>query len=128
LIKNAKEPRPKLIISEHGICLPKKEVVKYILDDAFSKGADIAKGAFPVTTLEDLSSMYNILDEISNIYEGRYTVMGMGEIGSSVRIMAPRYKMALVYACLPSKPLVEGQIPITKLKRIWKLLGLIQNV
>jgi len=128
LIKNSKEPKPKLIVSEHGLGLPKKDVVKAILDDAFAKGADIAKGAFPVTTLEELSSIYDTLDEISKIYEGRYTVMGMGQIGSSVRIMAPRYKMALVYACLPSKPLVEGQIPITKLERIWRILGLIRNV
>ncbi len=123
-----KTPSPRIIVSEHGTSLPDRTTMLSTVADELSKGGNIAKCAYPIATLDALSSMYNALDDVAKEYAGRYTIMGMGELGSSVRIMAPRYKMALVYACLPSRPLVEGQIAITKLKRIWAMLGLLQDV
>lgn len=80
-------------------------------------GADIAKFAFLVSSLEDTSTGEQLLAQAT----GPTAAMGMGELGAISRILYAQRGSPLLYGCLGNTPAAPGQWPVAVFR---ELLGL----
>ncbi len=109
LIAYAKEHDTEVIISWHSFdCTPEREELEDILEECYSKGADIAKIA---TFVNDESDNARLLSLYSR--KGRKVVLGMGEKGKITRIAATQLGAEFTFASMDSgSETAPGQITI----------------
>lgn len=117
----------KKIVSFHDFSkTPSANEIKGIINN-LQKKSDIAKAAFYVRSISDL---YEIIIASQHL-EGRYILIGMGELGEITRICYERLGSEITYAspCI-GKETAPGQIDIQSLKKLSKdncLTGIIGN-
>lgn len=119
IVKNARMKSCGVIISYHNAMkTPPRAELKYILDWCFETGADIAKIACQVRSVEDNARLLGLLSD------GRpLVVVGMGERGKITRIVAPLLGSPFTYASLsPGKETAEGQIDRKTMEEIFQRL------
>lgn len=95
-----------------------------------SARADMAKAAFSVRTMRDLAQLVEATHWFSMSRE-RYTVIGMGEMGTVTRVLAHRMGSVLSYASAsPGKETAPGQLDVETSKWLGKepvVTGIIGN-
>ena len=112
-----------LVVSFHDFeGTPDRETLDAIVEECAEYG-DIAKFA---TQVEDRRDALRILSAIERATRDgpRVAGMGMGELGSHTRVVAPLYGSALGYAPLASdsSEYAPGQLPLRRLNALIQLL------
>jgi len=103
-----------MIISYHDFeGMPPIEASRSILAESFKAGADIAKLALTPPSLEDCLDLLRLLLEA----EGPTALMGMGNVGRHLRVLAPIYGSVLTYGYI-GKSTAPGQIPVKALRGV----------
>lgn len=104
---------------------PANEIEKII--DNLQKKSDIAKAAFQVRSVTDLHEIITASQHL----EGRYILIGMGELGELTRICYEKIGSEITYASpCTGKETAAGQIDVQSLIKLSKssyLTGLIGN-
>lgn len=101
-----------VIVSYHNFeGMPPVEASRTILEEIFEAGADIAKIALTPASLEDCLDLLKLLLEV----EGPISLMGMGDVGRHLRVVAPIYGSVLTYGYIESAT-APGQIPTKALR------------
>jgi len=108
-----------IILSYHNFKeTPSLEFLQQILEDCFSRGADIAKIACQVRSLNDSARLLSLYDT-----DRKIIALGMGEEGRITRIVAPLLGAPFTYAALgPGRETAEGQLDKDKLENLLKLM------
>jgi len=110
----------KVIVSYHD--MKKTPSVSRIIESLVecSARSDMAKGAFLVRTMRDLSQLVEATYWFSLTRE-RYTVIGMGELGATTRVLAHRMGSVLQFAAPASgKETAPGQLDLETAKWLGK--------
>ena len=106
------------IISYHNFeRAPSIETSRSILEKIFEAGADIAKLALTPASLEDCLDLLRLLSETA----GPTSLMGMGDVGRHLRVVAPIYGSVLTYGYM-GKATAPGQIPVKTLRGVLDVL------
>lgn len=109
LIDKVEKP---LIISYHDFeGMPGLEGTRSILAEIFDAGADIAKIALTPSSLGDCLGLLQLVLET----ERPLSLMGMGDLGKHLRVVAPVYGSVLTYGHMGTAT-APGQIPVEALK------------
>ncbi len=83
----------------------------------------LIKVATQINGEEDFARLLRFYLNHRSEYEGRLTIMGMGELGEVTRVMAPILGVPLTFAALDSKnTTAPGQIAVSELMEQWKKL------
>jgi len=119
LLSLAKEKQCRFIISRHYYQeTPMRLVLQQAIDEAFDRGADIAKLVCQVKNFQDCSRLLSLYELKKNIL-----ALGLGKIGVLTRIAGPFLGAPFTYASLaPGKETAEGQPDFETLKSILALL------
>lgn len=109
------------IISYHNFDFtPSKEELEDIIQECFSRGAEVAKIACMVNETWDAARLLSLYE-----MNRRLIVIGMGEKGLVTRIAAPLLGAEFTFASLEEgKETAPGQIALHRMKKIYKELGL----
>lgn len=112
-----------IIISYHDYeKTPSEDAICGIIRLCFAEGADIAKIACKVNSTVDAARLIGILGKKD--FENRLIVVGMGDMGRIVRVVAPFFGGIFTYASFDmGKETAEGQIEITRLKKIMEVFN-----
>jgi 3-dehydroquinate dehydratase-1 len=97
--------------------MPPTEALRSILAEIFEAGADIAKLALTPASLEDCLDLLRLLSETA----GPTSLMGMGDVGRHLRVVAPIYGSVLTYGYI-GKATAPGQIPVKTLRGVLDVL------
>ena len=121
LIKKAKAGNCKLILSHHDFeSTPDRSSLENILHECYAKGADIAKIACLVNSLEDNVRLLSLYSE-----DGRKVVLGMGDLGRITRIAALYLGAEFSFASPDNgKPTAAGQLSIKEFQDLQNILNL----
>lgn len=110
----------KVIVSyhDHKKTPPVARIIESLVE--CSARSDMAKAAFSVRTMHDLAQLVEATGWFSLSRE-RYTVIGMGEMGSVTRVLAHRMGSVLTYASAsPGKETAPGQLDLETMKWLGK--------
>jgi len=100
------------IISYHNFeRAPPIEASRSLLEEIFEAGADIAKLALTPASLKDCLDLLVLLSE----RRGPTSLMGMGDVGRHLRVVAPIYGSVLTYGYI-GRATAPGQIPVKTLR------------
>jgi 3-dehydroquinate dehydratase type I len=122
IMREAKERGAGLILSFHDFqSTPKEEELRDIAIRCLREGADYAKIACKVERDRDALSLLRLV--LTEGLRERTIVVGMGEKGKIVRILAPLFGSPFTYAC-PKDGLetADGQIEFEVLGELLRLL------
>ncbi len=103
----------KLIISYHNFeKTPSKDELETIIEKCFKDGADIAKVACQVNYEADAARILSLYDyDRENYKEKKIVVLGMGEKGKIIRLVAPLLGAPFTFAALSAgKETAPGQL------------------
>ncbi len=107
-----------LIVSYHDFeGMPSLELLRSMLEEIFEAGADIGKLALTPPALEDCLDLLKLLLETA----GPTSLMGMGDVGRHLRVVAPIYGSVLTYGYI-GKATAPGQIPVKTLRGVLDVL------
>lgn len=116
--EKAKKHFTKLIRSYHNYTETPSEIELEKIIFQAKRSADFVKIATKVRTYDDALLLLNLLKIHKDLI-----VVGMGEIGSLVRILAPKLGSPWTYASLDTNlETAPGQIPVDTLSRFQELL------
>ncbi len=112
----------KLIISYHNYdCTPDNETLQSLIKSSFKSGADIAKIAVMVQSVQDNARLLSLYDT-----EKAVVALGMGQLGKITRIVAPLFGSPFTFAALDdASATAPGQITYEKLKTIQNQISLL---
>lgn len=113
----------KVIISFHDYeKTPEKKALGAVVARCFEKGADVCKIACKVDSETDNARLLGLLDcEASK--RGKIVVVGMGEKGRVLRIVAPLLGSPFTFASLSKgKETAEGQIDKDRLRMLMEII------
>lgn len=112
VIEKAKSNDCKVIASMH-------DFEKTPENFSFNKGkADMFKIAAKVNSIEDCKRLLNLLKNRNDLI-----VIGMGELGTFTRIVAPLFGSYLTYASI-DQSIVPGQLSLETMRGIYRSMGL----
>lgn len=122
VVETAKKRQCSVIVSYHDFKkTPSNDALYGIIRLCFAEGADIAKIACKVNNTADAARLIGILG--SSEFENRLIVIGMGEKGRIVRVVAPFFGGIFTYASMEEgKETAEGQLEVERLKGIMEAL------
>ncbi len=108
------------IISYHNFDFtPSREVLEDIVQECFSRGAEVAKIACMVNENGDAARLMSLYE-----LNRRMIVIGMGEKGLITRLAAPVLGAEFTFASLEEgKETAPGQISLSRMKKIYRELG-----
>lgn len=120
LIKQAKSKKCRIILSYHDYkSTPSEDLLKNLMSECYSKGADIAKIACQVNAADDnarLLSLYAL--------PGRKVIIGMGELGRITRLAALYLGAAFSYVSPENgNSTAAGQLSYKEFQTIQNLLN-----
>lgn len=120
IIKSAKKHGCRVIASYHDfVKTPVMRELEQILNWCFESGADIAKIACQVNSIEDNARLLSIYSLNKNVIS-----IGMGELGRITRIAATLLGAPFTYAAIDSsRKTAPGQIDIASLKKIISMIS-----
>lgn len=115
MVAFAKEHNTTVIISYHNYELtPSSDDLQKIVDGCFASGADIAKIAAMVNSVQDNARLMNIYNT-----DKKVVILGMGQIGKVSRIMATYLGSPFTFAALNDESATApGQITAAELLQI----------
>lgn len=124
LIALAQKRKARSILSYHNFkSTPTKKSLKDIILKARKEGADIVKIATHVRGEKDVKTLLSVLSEHDQV-----VVVGMGEIGKSVRIASPMLGGLFTFAAPEDgKETAPGQIEFNALRDIYLTLGIVKK-
>ncbi|GFO96307.1 3-dehydroquinate dehydratase I [groundwater metagenome] len=96
---------------------PDTDIMRRMICDSFSAGADIAKLAVMPSSLEDVLRLLDVTLHA----EAAVCTIAMGEKGRHSRIIAPVYGSVMTYGYV-EKATAPGQLRVDELKQVMKLL------
>ena len=116
--------KTKLIVSYHNFEeTPDEVVVRKLIENMKKYNPDIIKVATQVVSPDDNYKLFKLmLDESIGLPR---ILIGMGELGIITRIIGPILGNYLTFASTNNQVTAPGQIDINRLKRIYKLIGVI---
>ena len=120
LIEQAKAAGCQVIISYHNFeSTPGKAELSQIVEDCFAEGADIAKLATQVNTVQDAARILGLLDDQRTVLP-----IGMGELGAITRVAGPLLGAPFSFAPLQvGAETAPGQLDRPSLENMYKLLN-----
>ncbi len=109
-----------VIMSYHNFKeTPSPGFLQQILEDCFSRGADIAKIACQVDSQRDCARLLSLYDT-----DRKIIALGMGNRGRITRMAAPLLGAPFTYAAsVPGHETAEGQFDKDKLENLLKILN-----
>lgn len=112
-----------LIISYHDFqSAPKGDELSDIIREMRARGADIAKIAATPATLNDCLAM---LETVANV-DFPTCMLGMGDVGRHLRVMAPCYGSVFTYGFITGRT-APGQMRVDELVEALRILALRQS-
>lgn len=109
----------KLILSYHNFLnTPDHQELHELRELAFKNGANIFKLATQVNTQNDALRILSLLED-----KRGQVIVGMGELGKVVRVMAPYLGSLYSYVGTPNSKTAPGQLSNLELRECWKILG-----
>lgn len=122
IVELARKKDCKIIISYHDYKkTPTQDALYGIIRLCFAEGAHIAKIACRVNSISDAAKLIGILGVKE--FENRLIVVGMGDSGRLVRIVAPFFGGLFTYASLTQgRETADGQIENAQLKKAMEVL------
>lgn len=119
IIEKARAAGCQVIISYHNFAkTPERAELEHAINWCFESGADIAKIACRVSSVEENTRLLSLLVETRPLI-----VVGIGNKGKITRVAAPLLGSPFTYASLVrGKETAEGQIDIETLKEIFEKL------
>jgi 3-dehydroquinate dehydratase-1 len=118
VIKRAKTLGKTVIVSTHDFGkTPDTEVMRGILEESFSVGADIAKLAVMALSFEDVLRLL----ELTLLSKKPVCTIAMGEKGRHSRVVAPIYGSVMTYGYIGTAT-APGQLRVDELKTILDIL------
>jgi len=120
IIQTARQQECQVILSYHNYeNTPSKKYLETIIEQCFSRGADIAKIACQVHSEADSARILSLYDYPGQIYQGKITAIGMGEKGKITRLAAPLLGAPFTYASQSTgKETAPGQLDKETLEKI----------
>ena len=112
LIKKAKKAGCKIILSMHDFDKTPKKI------NTDKEKADLLKIATKVKSLDDSKRLLDLLENRKDLI-----IVGMGDIGSFTRIIAPLYGSFLTYASI-NQNTGPGQFSIRTINNVYRRMGL----
>lgn len=121
IVSNANVGGCDSIISYHNFeFTPSREELESIVNDCFSKGAEVAKIACMVNENWDAARLLSLFE-----MNRRLIVVGMGAKGRVTRLAAPLLGAEFTFASPEEgKETAPGQISLRRMKKIYKELGI----
>lgn len=115
LIAKARQYGVDVIISYHNYeNTPDKSELLKILHDCFETGADVAKLACMVSSVEDNANLLSLYSE-----KKRMVILGMGEIGKISRLAALHLGAEFTFASLgASEETAPGQLSVSEFEKL----------
>ena len=118
VVKKAKSAGKTVIISTHDFRkTPETNVMKSVLDESFTAGADIAKLAVMPDSFDDVLRLLDVTLHA----KGAVCTIAMGDIGKHSRVIAPVYGSVLTYGSVDTAT-APGQLRVDELKSILELV------
>ena len=118
VVKEAKSAGKTVIISTHDFQkTPETEVMKCVLEDSFTAGADIAKLAVMPNSFDDVLRLLDVTLHA----KGAVCTIAMGDIGKHSRVIAPVYGSVITYGSVDTAT-APGQLRVDELKSILELV------
>lgn len=118
VVKEAKNAGKTVIISTHYFQkTPETKVMKNVLEESFTAGADIAKLAVMPESFDDVLRLFDVTLHA----KGAVCTIAMGDIGKHSRVIAPVYGSVMTYGSVDTA-IAPGQLRVDKLKSILELV------
>ncbi|MCE8423120.1 MAG: type I 3-dehydroquinate dehydratase [Candidatus Methanoperedens sp.] len=118
VVEEAKRRGKTVLISSHDFKkTPGTDVMKEILNEALTAGADIAKLAVTPNSLDDVLRLLDVTLHA----KGAVCTIAMGELGRHSRVIAPVYGSVLTYGYVETLA-APGQYRVDELRAMLELL------
>ncbi len=119
IIQKARSHSCQVIISFHNfVKTPERSELEHIINWCFESRADMVKIACKIHSQRDNARLLGLLNEIRPLI-----IVGMGDEGKIIRVVAPLLGSAFTYTSLAvGKETAEGQMDRDSLKNIFKRL------
>jgi 3-dehydroquinate dehydratase type I len=124
LLAQARAAGTKVLFSFHD-CekMPPQEHLRRLVDQAWERGADIAKVVGRAHAWADNLPLLELVT-YARQQQRDIIALAMGEAGRLSRVLAPLWGAYLTFATLsPGRESAPGQMTPAELKHLWKLLG-----
>ncbi len=109
------------VVSHHDFGgTPALETMIDVVEKAFSLGADVAKVATTVTSLDDHDTLLALLRKYRDGRDLCISVIGMGPLGLSLRVYLPAVGSAFAYSYL-DRPAAPGQLSCAQMFDLLRL-------
>lgn len=120
IMQTARLQECQVILSYHNYeNTPSKEQLITIIEQCFSRGADIVKIACQVHSEADSARILSLYDYPGQFHQSKITAFGMGEKGKITRLAAPLLGAPFTYASQSrGKETAPGQLDMETLERI----------
>lgn len=126
VLEEARKNKVPVIISYHDFnATPKLDVLRSIIEEEISLGADLAKVAVTVKSKRDVLKLIEVTEEYSK-QETPLATMGMGDLGKFARIACVFFGSAMVYASV-AEPTASGQLSIEDTVDLLRKLGILEK-
>jgi 3-dehydroquinate dehydratase type I len=124
LLAQARAAGSRVILSFHDFDgMPPVESLYRRLEEAWERGADIAKVACQARGWEDNLTIFEVV-RYARQHRRDIIALAMGEAGRLSRAVTPLLGAYLTFAALsPGRESAPGQMTPAELQQIWKLLG-----
>lgn len=124
LMAQVRSAGTKAILSFHDFeRMPPVECLRRLLQEAWERGADIAKVACQARTWEDNLTIFELV-RYARQQRRDIIALAMGAKGRLSRALTPLLGAYLTFAALaPGRESAPGQMTPTEIQQIWKLLG-----
>jgi 3-dehydroquinate dehydratase type I len=128
ILKEAKKAGTQVILSYHNHeQTPSSPELEGLIRRGFGLGADYFKIACRTHSSSDAARLLGLLGDPK--MKGRLIVVGMGQSGQAVRIIAPFFGSPFTYAAYaPGMETAEGQLSLETLTRLYdRLKGILRD-
>ncbi|MFQ6137338.1 MAG: type I 3-dehydroquinate dehydratase [Candidatus Hydrothermarchaeales archaeon] len=121
IVEAAKGMDAPVIISYHDfVNTPGEGEMQKLLEEEFEIGADVAKLAVMPNSKSDVLRLLSVTQRTSKL--GNVCTISMGGMGKISRILAPFFGSCMTYASVGT-PTAPGQMSVSEIREIWKILG-----
>jgi 3-dehydroquinate dehydratase/shikimate dehydrogenase len=124
LLTQARSAGTRVILSFHDFeKMPPLDHLRSLVDEAWTRGADVAKVAGLATEIEDNLTILALV-QYARQQQRDLIALAMGAAGRLSRVLTPLFGAYLTFATLaPGRESAPGQMTPAELQQIWELLG-----